>query len=552
MLHSVKLPFCKNMTRLDVIRSYKKRIEVYYTLTIIIGILIALIMVNTGYAQDCIEQPTAKPHTFQPGTPALASEVNENFDVLFQVINSMTCEIERLKRELLSVNLPGEFYARDTFQIQSAAVRYEQNLDSLIFEMETKADAGSVMPVPAGGLNGAPVLGYVFVTSLAPAEVGFGNVTGTVGLAVTSHPDFDDTPLWDEDNNEIYDDDGIVYHSHWVVLVEDSRAQAGLVVLQKTEGSTLPPTAPMDMYLDSPGFAVLEDGNSIRVVVPFDRVGRNSEFQIDAVTAFMQVDASGETPLLKVERVYDNLSGNLTPNLSIENVEQAPATAWPVSSTAENADSFSIEGASVKYVQGIDTLVFSMDVKGQAAIQIPNAIGQVDGAPVLGYVFPTSLAPESVDFKGQEGTLALAVTTHPDFDDTPLWDENRNTDYADDGAIYHVHWVVLINDETSGAGLTVPSQADTSQLPPTAPMTMYLDSPGFHAFAQGGRLRVIVPAQRVNNITTFNFDAVTAVMAVDASGADPILRVNGATDILSDDLSLPFSVEAVSELSDLN
>ncbi len=502
---------------------------------------------------DCQDSITI-PHEFVAGTPAKASEVNANFDAIVDFINGLQCEIDTLRDGLREANLvQGELYVdNDAFQINSAAAVYEPNLDSIVFSVEALADAGSVKPLPAGSVDGAPVLGYVFLTTLTPEEVGFGSVTGTVGLAITSHPDFDDTPLWDEDNNQAYDDDGVVYHSHWVVLGEDDRAPTGLAVLQNTAADPLPPTAPMAMYLDSPGFAVIEDGNTISVIVPLDRVRRNKTFEVSAaVTAFMQVDASAATPLLTVEKIYDSEALSGTP---ITNLSTAPDNAWPATSTAENSDSLIIESATVSYVQSIDTLVFAIDVAGaQVAVQTPVANGSVDGAPVLGYVFLTSLTPETVGFKGQAGTLALAVTTHPDFDDTPLWDENFNGVYDDaaDGAVYHVHWVVLVADGGSIAGLSVPSQADTSMLPPTAPMTMYLDSPGFNAFAQGDVLRVVVPAQRVNDITNFDSAAVTADMTVDASGANPVLRVDAVRSGFGDVSTDPITIQSVNTAGDL-
>ena len=78
----------------------------------------------------------------------------------------------------------------------------------------------------------------------------------------------------------------------------DDRAPAGLAVKQALGDDTLPPTAPMPMYLDSPGFTVLRSGNTVRVIVPVSRVGGNTDFNYDAVTALMRVDASGQTPLL--------------------------------------------------------------------------------------------------------------------------------------------------------------------------------------------------------------------------------------------------------------
>jgi len=96
--------------------------------------------------------------------------------------------------------------------------------------------------------------------------------------------------------------------------------------------------------------------------------------------------------------------------------------------------------------------------------------------------------------------LALAVTSHPDFDDTPLWDEN-NSNYADDGIIFHSHWVVLVKDDRVPGSLSVKqfNKTDKVVLPPTNPgMPMYLDSPGFPVLLKGNKLSVLVPAQRIN------------------------------------------------------
>ncbi len=171
----------------------------------------------------------------------------------------------------------------------------------------------------------------------------------------------------------------------------------------------------------------------------------------------------------------------------------------------------------------LNTHVLTIEVAGAAATHITTTAGSVDAAPVVGYVFPTDIAPATVGFAGTTGTLVLAVTSHPDFDDTPLWDESMDADFGNDGAIYHVHWAVLVDDTGSPAGLSVPSQPDASQLPPTAPMAMYLDSPGYHAFASGDSLHVLVPSWHLAG--DFNFGALTARMRVDASGANPVLRV---------------------------
>lgn len=200
--------------------------------------------------------------------------------------------------------------------ICAASVTFDPELDLLVFEQTVRGEAGKTTPAPNGSLNGAPVLGYVFPTTLTPEDVGFSATSGIVALALTSHPDFDDTPLWDEDNNRKFDDDGIVFHTHWVVLHEDSRAPAGLAVKQFTPGTdavTLPPTNPgMPMYMDSPGYSAVLRGNKLRVLVPAQRINRKTEFGFDAVSAFMKVSTDMNTPMLAVHEVYSNLSGNLS------------------------------------------------------------------------------------------------------------------------------------------------------------------------------------------------------------------------------------------------
>jgi hypothetical protein len=435
-------------------------------------------------------------------------------------------------------NSPGDRYASDAFELNNSSVKYLSALDSLLFTVEVVGDVASVAPVPVGKVDGAPVLAYVFVTDLAPSDVGYINVEGTVALAVTSHPDFDDTPLWNEDNNARYDDDGIIYHSHWVVLESNKLATGGLAVVQATDDAILTPTSPMAMYLDSPGFSVLEQGNELHVIVPLDRIKRKTNFNTSTLTGYLEVDAKGSAPLLKLEQVYTQLDGPFY----VEDAAMAPEYSLPKISAQAAPDSFDIIETTVDYISEIDSLIFTMDTLGQPAVMAPLPIGEMNGAPVLGYVFPTSIPPENVGFKNiANAKLALAVTTHPDFDDTPFWDENGNNNYDDDGIVYHTHWVALVGDDDSGAGLSVPT-ADRSNLPPTAPMNMYLDSPNFHAFVQGNKLKVIVPAQRVNNLTQFNFDGVTAEMNVDTSGKGPVLRVNKVLDVLSGNLSLPYIV----------
>lgn len=209
------------------------------------------------------------------------------------------------------------FRHTDDLRIERVAVELDESLDLLIFEILVVGQAGRSVPRAAGQLDGAPVLGYVFPTTLKPTDVGFSHVEGIVALALTSHPDFDDTPLWDENMNRDYGDDGVVWHPHWVVLVEDERVEGGLAVRQFEPGDTsvvLPPTNPgMSMYMDSPGFPVVTRGNRIFVLVPLYRINRRTDFRFDGVTAYMEVNTSKpDLPMLGVYRVYSVASGDLS------------------------------------------------------------------------------------------------------------------------------------------------------------------------------------------------------------------------------------------------
>ncbi len=202
-------------------------------------------------------------------------------------------------------------------KIDSTQARYQPDLGLLTFEQVVDGSAGRTVPAAAGQLDGAPVLGYVFPTTLQAEDVGFGAIDGIVTLAITSHPDFDDTPLWDENGDRQYDNDGAVFHAHWVVLNKDDRTPGGLAVKEFKPGDAsvvLPPTNPgMPMYMDSPGFSVVTRGNTLSVSIPVDRIGGKTIFNYDAVVAYMQVNTSDKNrPLLGVYEVYSVASGDLS------------------------------------------------------------------------------------------------------------------------------------------------------------------------------------------------------------------------------------------------
>ncbi|WP_245657917.1 hypothetical protein [Roseivirga echinicomitans] len=208
-------------------------------------------------------------------------------------------------------------YKNDDFNIKEVSVSHEPNLGVTVWEIRVNGTAGKTTPTKVGQLDGAPVLGYVFPTSLKPTDVGFNQTDGIVALALTSHPDFDDTPLWDENNDKVYDNDGLVWHPHWVILHEDERVAGGLSVKQfkkADETVVLPPTNPgMPMYMDSPGYPVTAKSNTIKVIVPDYRMNNKTDFNYDGVTAFMQVNTSNENlPMLGVYEVFSVASGDLS------------------------------------------------------------------------------------------------------------------------------------------------------------------------------------------------------------------------------------------------
>ena len=217
----------------------------------------------------------------------------------------------------------------------------------------------------------------------------------------------------------------------------------------------------------------------------------------------------------------------------------APAVlAHPVSS-GENAEAdpaFDITSASATTDGRL--AIFIMEVAGIAGSVKPEPIGQLPGAGVEAYVWPTALDPATVGFDPESGILALTITAHPDFDDTPLFDENNDGDPANDGADWHSHWVVLAEDEACAAGLKVrdvsPGQ---DMLPATAPgLPIALDSPGMSPVIDGRIARITVPLADGEDVA---FDGVTASLQVHPEGETPLLCVTGVHDVASGDLSLP-------------
>jgi hypothetical protein len=217
----------------------------------------------------------------------------------------------------------------------------------------------------------------------------------------------------------------------------------------------------------------------------------------------------------------------------------------------EQSLDFKIKSASILYNKKFGQLEFEITVMGKAGATKPKPIGKLDMAPVLAYVFPTTLKPDDIGFSPTDGIVALALTSHPDFDDSPLWDEDADGNFSNDGIAWHPHWVVLVEDKRVKGGLAVKEYkpADKITKPTTAPdMPMYMDSPGFPVVTEGTKIRVSVPAYRIKNKVKFNFDAVTCYLEVSApengmSMDKPMLGVYNVFSILSKNLSLPYSVK---------
>lgn len=200
------------------------------------------------------------------------------------------------------------------FDIVRARVTIEGS--QAVFHMAVSGRAGETRPTPVGTLAGSEVFAYVWPTSIDPGEVGFDEGAGILAMTVTSHPDFDDTPLYDENGDGDPDNDGDVWHSHWVVLGPDEECGPGaLKVIDIPEGAQprLPETWPgLPLLIDSPGFEPTFDGRVVELRVPLDDISTVAGVNYDGVTSGLRVNANVHAPLLCVVDVFDVASGDLS------------------------------------------------------------------------------------------------------------------------------------------------------------------------------------------------------------------------------------------------
>ena len=217
------------------------------------------------------------------------------------------------------------------------------------------------------------------------------------------------------------------------------------------------------------------------------------------------------------------------------------ANAHEISSPVDPAKKPAFDITSAKATTDGRMTTFAMELAGAAGSIKPVLIGQLAGAKVEAYVWPTSMNPSKVGFDADSGILALVIIAHPDFDDTPLYDENRDGNPANDGADWHSHWVVLAKTDACGAGLKVRDVSPGQDLlPATAPMLpIALDSPGMSPILDGKTARITVP---IAGTEAVSFDAVTAELQINVETKALLLCVTGVHDIASGDLSLPGKV----------
>ena len=191
--------------------------------------------------------------------------------------------------------------------------------------------------------------------------------------------------------------------------------------------------------------------------------------------------------------------------------------------------------------------VFHMAVSGRAGASKPTPSGKFAGSQVFSYVWPTSIDPYEVGFEHGAGILALAVTSHPDFDDTPLFDENGDGSLGNDGGLWHMHWVVLGPDDACGKGALkvkdIPDGANP-RVPKTWPgVPILLDSPGWQPSIAKDSIYVRIPFDDIGIVKAAKFDGVTAGLRINASAHAPLLCVANVFKVASGDLSLPGKVE---------
>lgn len=212
------------------------------------------------------------------------------------------------------IQTPAAKAVRADFDIVHAKISTQGKVAT--FHMAVSGKAGKTLPTATGKLAGSSVFSYVWPTTIDPYEVGFEHGAGILAMAITAHPDFDDTPLYDENADGKLDNDGDLWHSHWVVLKPTpacGKDALGVVDIPDGAKPRLPKTWPgLPILIDSPGWDPTFSGETVEVRVPFDDSAVVNAAGFDGVTAGLRVNASVHAPLLCVADVFKVASGNLS------------------------------------------------------------------------------------------------------------------------------------------------------------------------------------------------------------------------------------------------
>jgi hypothetical protein len=88
-------------------------------------------------------------------------------------------------------------------------------------------------------------------------------------------------------------------------------------------------------------------------------------------------------------------------------------------SPANNAAKASFDILATLICRADATLIFRMSTGQTAGARCPLTTRALAPSPVLSCAMPTKLHPAAIGFEGGNGLLALAATSHPDFDTTP-------------------------------------------------------------------------------------------------------------------------------------
>ncbi len=245
-----------------------------------------------------------------------------------------------------------------------------------------------------------------------------------------------------------------------------------------------------------------------------------------------------------INLVAISLSGLMLAGATCATAHSGPGAGVSSKTDTEIKPNFDI--VQTRIVKHGPNLIFQHTVREGVGELKPNKHGQLAGADVFAYVWPTTLNSSAVGFEADQGILALVLTSHPDFDDTPKYEENIDGIYDNDGDLWHSHWVVLTPDDTCGKGALkvkdIPKGSNPA-LPATWPeLPIFIDSPGYVPALKGKMAEVRVPQKDVGFPDSFNYDGVTAALRINKNVHSPLLCVVDVFDIASGDLSLPGAV----------